>query len=320
MKRIRGVGRSRFRGGRLASEDTVRDARSAWTPDWARRYWEQRAQRFARIEDGLPAVCSFGMPRFYNAYIQATQRRALAPFLHVGTEDRVLDVGSGVGRWSLQMAASGADVTGVDLSQSMVAEASRRAAARGLSSRCRFLERDLAELELAETFSRIVVVTVLQHILDEGRLGEAIARLARHLRPGGQLVALEAAPTRLETSCDTGVFQARSEHDYRARFAEAGLALRALCGVDPAPWKTRFLPHYAGMARWLRVPALAAIAAVSTPFDLIASPYLASWSWHKVFVLELDGLCSPSARCANPPDGLRSPSARCAKLAGAGES
>ena len=177
MKRIRGVGRSRFRGGRLASEDTVRDARSAWTPDWARRYWEQRAQRFARIEDGLPAVCSFGMPRFYNAYIQATQRRALAPFLHVGTEDRVLDVGSGVGRWSLQMAASGADVTGVDLSQSMVAEASRRAAARGLSSRCRFLERDLAELELAETFSRIVVVTVLQHILDEGRLGEAIARL-----------------------------------------------------------------------------------------------------------------------------------------------
>jgi 2-polyprenyl-3-methyl-5-hydroxy-6-metoxy-1,4-benzoquinol methylase len=264
----------------------VRDADSTWTADWARRYWEERARRFARIEDGLPAVCSFGMPRFYNAYIQATQRRALAPFLHVGADDRVLDVGCGVGRWSLPMAARGADVTGIDLAQSMVAEASRRAAARGLSSRCRFLERDLAELELDQRFSRIVIVTVLQHILDEGRLREAIARLSRHLRPGGRLVALEAAPTRLETSCDTGVFQARSEQYYRARFAEAGLALRALRGVDPAPWKTRFLPHYAGMARWLRVPALAVIAAVSTPFDLIASPYLASWSWHKVFILE----------------------------------
>jgi len=264
----------------------VRDSHSTWTAEGARHYWEERARRFAGIEDGLPAVCSFGMPRFYNAYIQATQRRALAPFLRVAAGDRVLDVGCGVGRWGLQMAARGAEVTGIDLSQSMVAEASRRAEAHGLSSQCRFLVRDLAELALDERFTRIVVVTVLQHILDERRLGAAISRLARHLRPDGWLVALEAAPTRLETSCDTGVFQARSEQDYRARFAEAGLALRALRGVDPAPWKTRFLPHYAGLPRWLRVPALAAIAAVSAPFDLVAAPHLASWSWHKVFVLE----------------------------------
>ena len=91
-------------------------------------------------------------------------------------------------------------------------------------------------------------MTVLQHILDEGRLREAIARLARHLRPGGRLVVLEAAPTRRETSCDTRVFQARSEQYYRTRFAEAGLAVRALRGVDPAPWKTRFLPRYAEVA------------------------------------------------------------------------
>jgi hypothetical protein len=85
------------------------------------------------------------------------------------------------------------------------------------------------------------------------------------------------------------VFQARSERDYRERFAAAGFALRALRGVDPAPWKTRFLPHYAGLPHWLRVPALAAITAASTPFDLLASPHLASWSWHKVFVLEPSG-------------------------------
>jgi 2-polyprenyl-3-methyl-5-hydroxy-6-metoxy-1,4-benzoquinol methylase len=271
-------------GGRMAGEESVRD--SGWTADTARTYWEERARRFARVEDGLPAVCSFGMPLFYNAYIQATQRRALAPYLRVTAGDRVLDVGCGVGRWSHQMAANGADVTGIDLSRSMVAEATRRAAERGLSSRCRFFECDLAELALDERFSRIVIVTVLQHILDEGRLREAIARLAHHLHPGGQLVALEAAPTRLETSCDTGVFQARSEQYYRARFTEAGLAVRTLRGVDPAPWKTRFLPHYAGLPNWLRVPALAAISAISTPFDLVASPWLASWSWHKVFVLE----------------------------------
>jgi ubiquinone/menaquinone biosynthesis C-methylase UbiE len=149
------------------------------------------------------------MPRFYNAYIQATQRRALAPFLRVDESDRALDVGCGVGRWSLIMAANGADVTGIDVSPSMVAEANRRAEERGLSSRCRFVEGDVAELELDGTFSLIVVVTVLQHILEETRLRAVIARLARHLRPGGRLVALEAAPARREPRCDSRVFQSR---------------------------------------------------------------------------------------------------------------
>jgi 2-polyprenyl-3-methyl-5-hydroxy-6-metoxy-1,4-benzoquinol methylase len=270
----------------LPGQPLAHDSRSTWTAETARLYWEERARRFARVEDGLPAVCSYGMPRFYNAYIQATQRRALAPLLRVTASDTVLDVGCGVGRWSLAMAARGADVTGIDLSRSMVAEATRRAATRGFSARCRFLEGDLAELELGRRFSRITVVTVLQHILEESRLREAIARLVEHLRPGGRLVALEAAPTRRETSCDTGVFRARSEQYYHERFAEAGLVLCDLRGVDPAPWKTRFLPYYGQLPHWIRVPALATITALSTPFDLLASPHLASWSWHKVFVLE----------------------------------
>jgi 2-polyprenyl-3-methyl-5-hydroxy-6-metoxy-1,4-benzoquinol methylase len=272
--------------GRVTGEQTVRDTRTPWSADRARHYWEERARRFARVEDGLPAVCSYGMPRFYNAYIQATQRRALAPLLRVGAGERVLDVGCGVGRWSLAMAARGAEVTGIDLSRSMVAEAARRAEAKGVAARCRFLERDVAELDLGTLFSRIVVVTVLQHILEEARLAAAIGSLARHLAPGGRLVALEAAPTQPQSHCDTGVFAARTAGDYAARFAAAGLALRDLRGVDPAPWKTHFLPHYAALPRWIRVPALAAITAVSTPFDLLASPHLASWSWHKVFVLE----------------------------------
>jgi hypothetical protein len=33
-------------------------------------YWERRAQQFAARGRGLAAVCSYGMPWFYNRYIE----------------------------------------------------------------------------------------------------------------------------------------------------------------------------------------------------------------------------------------------------------
>ena len=46
----------------------------SYDPRW---YWEERARRFAGERDGLAAVCSYGMPEFYNRLIQRCQRLAL---------------------------------------------------------------------------------------------------------------------------------------------------------------------------------------------------------------------------------------------------
>src|SRR3984957_5197559 len=129
-------------------------------------YWEERARRFAGEGEGLAAVCAYGMPCFYNRAIHFTQRMALAPWLRIDAGMRVLDVGCGVGRWSRLLAARGAQVTGVDLSPTMIGEARRRAAGAGLAERCRFVVADLAQLELGERFDLILGVTVLQHILE----------------------------------------------------------------------------------------------------------------------------------------------------------
>ena len=109
-----------------------------------RLYWEARARRFSGERAGLAAVCSYGMPLFYNGYIHVTQWLALAPWLRVSPGTSVLDVGCGVGRWSRRLARAGARVTGVDLAPTMVAEARRRAARDGVAARCRFLVADLA--------------------------------------------------------------------------------------------------------------------------------------------------------------------------------
>src|SRR5690606_26327820 len=218
---------------------------------------------------GLAAVCSYGMPEFYNRMIHYSQQRALAPWLRIAAGERVLDVGCGVGRWSLQLALRGALVTGIDLSPTTIDEATRRAEMRGIAGRCRFLVQDLAALEAGETFDLVLGVTVLQHILDARALGAAVHRMAAHLAPGGRMVLLEAAPLVLANRCDTTVFRARQRSVYLDLFAQAGLTLRALSGVDPAPFKTCLLPRLSRVQEPLALPAVALVTAPSEHIDTV---------------------------------------------------
>jgi 2-polyprenyl-3-methyl-5-hydroxy-6-metoxy-1,4-benzoquinol methylase len=252
-------------------------------------YWEERARRYATVGDGLAAVCSYGMPAFYNRVIDWCQRLALARRLKVTPGERVLDVGCGVGRWSCRLAARGASVTGVDLSPTMVAEATRRAAARGLGARCSFLAQDLATLEVVGRFDLILGVTVLQHMLDPRALRAAVERLASHLTPRGTLVLLEAAPERVVTSCDSPVFRARPREAYLGLFADCGLRVRAIGGVDPAPFKSWLLPRLPRIPPALRTPALAAATLLSIPVDVPLGRVAVRHSWHAVFVLQRGG-------------------------------
>jgi 2-polyprenyl-3-methyl-5-hydroxy-6-metoxy-1,4-benzoquinol methylase len=251
----------------------------------AARYWEARARQFAGEGAGLAAVCSYGMPGFYNRAIALTQRRALAPWLRRSAHSRgaaALDVGCGVGRWSVALAHGGYRVTGVDLSPHMIEQARARAVHVGAS--CEFGVANAADLDLGRRFDLILCVTVLQHILDPSSARRAVANLAAHLAPRGQLVLLEAAPARDCRRCDSAVFSARPLEWYRGALRAAGLRLTAIRGVDPMPLKTWLLPHYARLPRALRLTALALATGISLPLDLALAPLASGLSWHKVIV------------------------------------
>jgi 2-polyprenyl-3-methyl-5-hydroxy-6-metoxy-1,4-benzoquinol methylase len=250
------------------------------------RYWEDRARRFAAQGAGLAAVCSYGMPGFYNRMIHYCQYLALQPWFDIAAGARVLDVGCGVGRWSSLLAARGALVTGVDLSPTMIDHAHRRADASGVAAHCRFLVQDLAQLDAGGTFDLVLGVTVLQHILDPEALRAAVQRMSDHLAPGGRMVLLEAAPARVVQRCDTTVFRARERSAYLKLFAETGLELLAITGVDPAPFKTWLLPHLKRLPRPLAISALALVTLLSTPIDIVFGRRAVERSWHAVFVLQ----------------------------------
>jgi len=248
-------------------------------------YWEDRARRFAAEGDGLAAVCAYGMPEFYNRAIHLEQGLALEPWLKAGAGTRVLDVGCGVGRWSRLLAARGADVLGVDLSPTMIAQARRRAVADGVADRCRFRVQDVSNLDVGERFDLVLGVTVLQHILDPDALRAALTAMTVHLAPGGRMILLEAAPAALANRCDSTVFRARHRDVYLDMFRDCDLELRALTGVDPAPFRRQLLPYVRKLPAEVSLGLLALATALSLPIDALFGRSAVKLSWHAVFVL-----------------------------------
>lgn len=95
----------------------------------------------------------------------------------------VLDGGCGTGRVAIELARRGVAVLGVDGDAAMVAAA--RAKAPGLDWR----HADLAELAEPAPFDVVVLAGNVVPYVAAGSRAAAIAACARHLAPGGRLVA-----------------------------------------------------------------------------------------------------------------------------------
>ena len=67
---------------------------------------------------------------------------------------------------------------------------------------------------------------------------------------------------------------------------DCGLELRALTGVDPAPFRTRLLPHLRKLPGTLSLSLLALATALSLPIHALFGRRAVKRSWHAVFVLE----------------------------------
>jgi ubiquinone/menaquinone biosynthesis C-methylase UbiE len=112
--------------------------------------------------------------------VASSQAHVLANFVGRISERRVLDVGTGTGRAALLFARGGAQVTGVDASEPMLAVARQRAKDEGLA--IRFLTGDAHALEFPDkSFDVVVSLRVLMHTPDwRASVGE-LCRVAGRL-------------------------------------------------------------------------------------------------------------------------------------------
>jgi tellurite methyltransferase len=108
---------------------------------------------------------------------------ASIPFLRGRGVRRVLDLGTGMGRHTLALAANGFDVWGLDASRSGVRHVGGESTGVGL--RVALVVGTFLELPFpASSFDFVLAWNVLYHG-DSASTGQAIAEVARVLRPGG---------------------------------------------------------------------------------------------------------------------------------------
>ena len=132
----------------------------------------------------------------------------------------VLDAGCGTGRIARELARRGVDVVGVDLDEQMLSTARRKAPE--LAWHC----ADLATIDLGRAFDVILLAGNVMIFLTPGTERDVMSNLARHLAPGGSLIAgFSLRPGQLTAA----------DHDRLA--AAAGLTLVERWSTwDRKPW------------------------------------------------------------------------------------
>lgn len=121
----------------------------------------------------------------------------------------VLDGGCGTGRVAIELARRGIDVVGVDLDEDMLA------AARHKAPHLDWRVGDLAAVDLARQFDAVVMAGNVMIFLAPGTEAAVVANMARHLVPGGALVA----GFQLDRDLDLAAYD---EHCRRAGLGLAG--------------------------------------------------------------------------------------------------
>ncbi len=120
-----------------------------------------------------------------------------------GSGRRVLELACGSGRLAVPLAASGASVTGGDLSEPMLARACQAAAECGVDAS--FVALDMRDFALGQLFDAVVIgANSLTHLHTHDDFAQAFTAIRNHLAPGGRLLFDVFVPSAQLLSQPTG--------------------------------------------------------------------------------------------------------------------
>ena len=186
-------------------------------------FWDREAQRSQSNKKGFAGMLMSGR-EFEAIYrCEAEQDRFLTLFTSTPTA-RVLEVGSGGGRWGFFLADKIGEYIGIDISPSMIAVAEQERKGRNLSN-VRFECRNLLDFETSQKFDLVYFSGVLQY-MDDDVVAKCIAMAASLLNSGGMVISRDSVQMdrRVEKAGEYPVIF-RTQAEYRTLYEREGFAL-----------------------------------------------------------------------------------------------
>jgi demethylmenaquinone methyltransferase/2-methoxy-6-polyprenyl-1,4-benzoquinol methylase len=142
--------------------------------------------RVARRYDQLNSVLSMGLHHGWRRF--AVRECRFPP------GGRALDVAVGTGDFAIETIKSGGSAVGVDVCEPMLHEGQKKLAGLGLDKRIRLVLAEAEALPLpTDSFDSATIGFALRNVSD---IDATFSEMARAVRPGGRVVALEIAKPR----------------------------------------------------------------------------------------------------------------------------
>jgi len=172
------------------------------------------------------------LPEAFNRHVYANAAIAVLRALRaagVVIRDRsILDVGTGTGFWvAIWQREGAATVAGSDLVPAAVERL-----------RGRFPGTDFTTTDIAENapfpgsmFDVVTAMSVLHHIVDEGRFRRALGNLSSQLTPNGQLIVLDPLVVRkrwMPTTAESAHNVARTRAQWESALNDSGMRLTSV--------------------------------------------------------------------------------------------
>jgi demethylmenaquinone methyltransferase/2-methoxy-6-polyprenyl-1,4-benzoquinol methylase len=204
--------------------------------------------RIARVYDRMNALMTAGLDRRW--------RERAADLARVGPRDRALDVATGTGDLAIELRNRGAEVTGLDFSEEMLA------LAREKEPSIEWRSGNALELPFAD--DEFVASTVGFGARNFDDLGRGLGEMARVVRPGGRVVVLEiTTPQRPPLSWFFGMWFDRV-------VPQLGRVAGDSAAYDYLPSSVRRFPGPEGLAAQMSAAGLRDVRWILTAGGIIA--------------------------------------------------
>jgi ubiquinone/menaquinone biosynthesis C-methylase UbiE len=142
-----------------------------------KQYFDETAVRFDGIYSQDKPWSQKALDALFRKTVNQRYEMIMADLRDM-TGQAVLDVGTGSGRYAVELAARGGSVTGVDFSSEMIALAREAARHRKVGDRCRWLQGDFLRLnDLGDQFDVSLAIGFFDYIRDPQPILQRMAQL-----------------------------------------------------------------------------------------------------------------------------------------------